>query len=150
METEDGIALGKAYEAAWDEWTRTGEAALWERVVSSGLMAITVYEKRTCTACRKLAELLAERGIDFDTVEYQVEGLGEGEIRELLRKAGITAREALRMREAGAAELAASDAGEDEIVAAMAARPELLQRPIVVNGSRAVLARPVERVLEIL
>lgn len=78
-------------------------------------MAITVYEKRTCTTCRKLHALLAEHGIDFDTVEYHV---------------------------------AAGD--EDAIVAAMAARPELLQRPIVVNGDRAVLARPVERVLGIL
>lgn len=112
-------------------------------------MAITVYEKRTCTTCRKLSELLAERGVDFDTVEYHVEGLTEPEIRELLAKADIPASAALRMREEGAAELAAAG-DEDAIVAAMAERPELLQRPIVVNGDRAVLARPVERVLEIL
>lgn len=112
-------------------------------------MPITVYEKRACTTCRKLATLLAERGVDFDRVEYHVEGLSAPEIRELLAKAGITAREALRMREAGAAELAAAG-DEDAIVAAMAQRPELLQRPLVVNGDRAVLARPVERVLEIL
>lgn len=112
-------------------------------------MAITVYEKRTCTTCRNLAELLAERGIDFDTVEYHVEGLTEPEIRDLLAKAGIPASAALRMREEGAAELAAVG-DEDAIVAAMVERPELLQRPIVVNGERAVLARPVERVLEIL
>jgi arsenate reductase (glutaredoxin) len=109
-------------------------------------MAITVYEKPTCTTCRNLAALLTEQGIDFKTVQYHVEGLTEDEIRGLLAKAGIAAREALRMREDGASELA----GEDEIVAAMAERPELLQRPIVVNGDRAVLARPVERVLEIL
>jgi arsenate reductase len=112
-------------------------------------MPITVYEKRACTTCRKLAELLAEHGVDFDRVEYQVEGLGEPEIRDLLGKAAISASEALRMREQGAAELAAAG-DEDAIVAAMAARPELLQRPFVVNGARAVLARPVERVLEIL
>jgi arsenate reductase (glutaredoxin) len=112
-------------------------------------MAITVYEKRTCTTCRKLAELLSERGIDFDTVRYHVEGLTESQIRELLAKAGIAPSAALRMREEGAAELAAAG-DEDAIVAAMAQRPELLQRPIVVNGDRAVLARPVERVLEIL
>jgi len=112
-------------------------------------MAVTVYEKRTCTTCRKLHELLTERGVDFDTVEYHVEGLAEPQIRELLAKAGIGASEALRMREEGAAELAAAG-DEDAIVAAMARRPELLQRPIVVNGGRAVLARPVERVLEIL
>jgi arsenate reductase len=113
-------------------------------------MPITVYEKRTCTTCRKLAELLTERGIDFETVEYHVEPLSADEIRELLRKTGAPARDLLRMREEGAAKLAASDATDDEIVAAMAARPELLQRPIVVNGDRAVLARPVERALEIL
>jgi arsenate reductase (glutaredoxin) len=111
-------------------------------------MAITVYEKPTCTTCRNLAKLLTEQGIDFETVEYHVEGLTEDEIRGLLDKAGIRAAEALRMREEGAGELASAD--EDTIVAAMAERPELLQRPIVVNGDRAVLARPVERVLEIL
>lgn len=129
-------------------------SALWpppegaERLTSAA-MAITVYEKRTCTTCRKLAQLLSERGIDFDTVEYHVEGLTEPELRGLLAKAGIRASAALRMREEGAAELAAAG-DEDAIVAAMVRRPELLQRPIVVNGERAVLARPVERVLEIL
>jgi len=111
-------------------------------------MAIVVYEKRTCTTCRKLAELLAERGIDFERVEYHVEGLEEGEIRDLLAKTGAPAADLLRMREQGARELASGD--EDEIVTAMVERPELLQRPVVVNGDRAVLARPIERVLEIL
>jgi arsenate reductase len=111
-------------------------------------MAITVYEKPTCTTCRNLVKLLEEQGIDFDTVEYHVTGLTGDEIRGLLSKAGITAAEALRMREDGARELAAED--EDTIIAAMADRPELLQRPIVVNGDRAVLARPIESVLEIL
>lgn len=111
-------------------------------------MAITVYEKPTCTTCRNLATLLTERGIDFDTVEYHVEGLQEEEIRELMRKANMRPADALRMREDGARELA--DADDDTVIAAMVERPELLQRPIVVNGDRAVLARPVERVLEIL
>ncbi|HST55184.1 MAG TPA: ArsC/Spx/MgsR family protein [Solirubrobacteraceae bacterium] len=111
-------------------------------------MAITIYERRTCTTCRRLAELLQERGVDFERVEYHVEGLTEPEIRALLRKAGLRPRDALRMREPGASELA--EQADAEIVAAMALRPELLQRPIVVNGERAVLARPVERVLEIL
>jgi arsenate reductase len=111
-------------------------------------MSVVVYEKRTCTTCRRLAALLAERGIDVETVEYHVEGLTEEEVRGLLAKAGIAAHEALRMREEGARELAAAD--EDEIVAAMVARPELLQRPFVVNGDRAVLARPIERALEVL
>lgn len=111
-------------------------------------MGIVVYEKPTCTTCRKLFKLLEAEGVDFETVEYHVTGLTEDEIRDLLAKAGITAAEALRMREQGARELAAED--EDTIIAAMAERPELLQRPIVINGDRAILARPVESVLEIL
>jgi arsenate reductase len=110
---------------------------------------IRVYEKRTCTTCRKLAALLAERGVDYEAVEYHVEGLSEPELRDLLAKADLRPSEALRMREDGARELAA--AGDEEaIIAAMVDRPQLLQRPIVVNGDRAVLARPVERVLDIL
>jgi len=109
---------------------------------------VTVYEKRTCTTCRTVAELLRSRGVEYDDVQYHVEGISEEKIRELLGKAGISARDALRMREEGAAELA-DGASEDAIIAAMAARPELLQRPIVVRGDRAVLARPPEKVLEL-
>ncbi|HWH43245.1 MAG TPA: ArsC/Spx/MgsR family protein [Thermoleophilaceae bacterium] len=111
---------------------------------------LTVYEKPTCTTCRNLATLLAERGIDFERVDYHVDPLPEAKIRELLRKAGIGPREALRMREDGATELAESDISDDDLIRLMAERPALLQRPIVERGDRAVLARPVERVLEVL
>jgi arsenate reductase len=111
-------------------------------------VAIVVYEKRACTTCRKLAALLEERGIAFDRVEYQVEGLDEPTLRSLVAKAGVPAHDLLRLRENGAGELAEAD--DDTVIAAMAERPALLQRPIVVNGDRAVLARPVERVTEIL
>jgi arsenate reductase len=111
-------------------------------------MPLIVYEKPTCTTCRKLAKLLREEGIDFDTAEYHVTGLTEDELRGLLQKAGITAAEALRGREPDAKAL--KGASEDEIIAAMVANPVLLERPIVVNGDRAVLARPVERVREVL
>ena len=113
---------------------------------------ITVYEKRTCSICRALFTLLTERGVDFERVEYHVEGIDEQRIRELLAKAEISARKALREREPLAAELGllGQDIGDDELVPLMAEHPELLQRPIVERGDRAVLARPVERVLELL
>jgi arsenate reductase (glutaredoxin) len=113
---------------------------------------ITVYEKRTCSTCRTLFELLNDRGVDFEQVEYHVEGISEARIRELLAMAGISAREALRVREPLVAQLglAREDITDDELVPLMAEHPELLQRPIVVRGDRAVLARPVERVLELL
>ncbi len=113
---------------------------------------VIVYEKRTCTTCRNLHELLTERGVDFDRVEYHVEGISEERIRELLAMAGISAREALREREPLVAELdlARDDISDDELVPLMAEHPELLQRPIVVRGDRAVLARPLQRVNELL
>ena len=108
---------------------------------------LTVYEKRTCTTCRKLSELLTERGVDYDRVEYHVEGLPEPKLRELLRKAGVGPRDVLRTRE-----LSLDDAptDDDELIAMMVADPVLVQRPIVEYGDRAVLARPPERVLELL
>jgi arsenate reductase len=113
---------------------------------------LTIYEKNTCSACRSLSALLAERGIEAERVQYHVEGIDEATIRELLGKAGIGPRDALRLREPLVAELGLRDASvsDDELVALMAQHPELLQRPIVVRGERAVLARPVERVLELL
>src|SRR4051794_19711373 len=113
---------------------------------------LTVYEKRTCTTCRKLAALLEERGIGFERVEYHVEGLPEPRLRGLLRKAGVGPREVLRAREPLAAELDLVDnpPGDDELIRLMAEHPQLVQRPIVERGDRAVLARPVERALELL
>jgi arsenate reductase len=112
--------------------------------------ALTVYDVDTCTTCRALAKLLTERGIDFDTVEYHVTGLTEPELRDLLTKAGARAHELLRAREATAVGLDAAALDDDALISAMVANPALVQRPIVVRDGRAVLARPVDRVLELL
>jgi arsenate reductase (glutaredoxin) len=109
---------------------------------------LTVYEKPTCTTCRALFALLSERGVDFERVNYIVDPLSASEIRDLLRKACLRPRDVVRMKEAGARELALDD--DDAVLVALEARPELLQRPIVVCGDRAVLARPPEKVLELL
>ena len=114
---------------------------------------LTIYEVSSCSTCRKLASLLAERGVEYHGIEYHDVGLGEDEIRELLRRSGLRPRELLRLREPLVDELGLRDAdgvSDDELVALIAAHPKLLQRPIVVRGERALLARPVERVLELL
>jgi arsenate reductase (glutaredoxin) len=113
---------------------------------------LMVYEKRTCTTCKNLALLLQERGIDFDRVDYHVEPLSESQIRELVAKTGRPARELFRTREPVYDELglAEREADDDEAIRLMAEHPQLMQRPVVVRGDRAVLARPVERVLELL
>ena len=113
---------------------------------------VTVYEKRTCSTCRRLSELLAERGVDFDRVEYHVEGLPEPKLRELLRKGGMRPADVLRRREPLVAELGLDGDDlppDDELIRLMAEHPRIVQRPIVERGDRAVLARPVERALEL-
>jgi arsenate reductase (glutaredoxin) len=113
---------------------------------------LTVYEKPTCTTCRKLHALLTERGVDFESVEYHVTGIGDDELRELLRKAGVGPREFLRVREPLVKELGldSPEVSDEQLIAQMVEHPELVQRPIVVRGERALLARPIERVLELL
>ena len=113
---------------------------------------LTVYEKPTCTTCRKLGALLEERGIEFDRVNYHIDPLPEEKIRELLRKAGAGPREMLRKKEPEYKELGLDAPGvtDDQLIQAMVEHPQLLERPVVERGDRAVLARPPERVLEIL
>jgi len=103
---------------------------------------LTVYEKPTCTACRNVFTLLTERGIDFERVK----------IRELIAKTGGSAHDVLRKKEPVYKELGLDqrDVSDNELIKLMAEHPQLLQRPIVERGDRAVLARPVEKALEIL
>jgi arsenate reductase len=113
---------------------------------------LLVYEKATCSTCQELAELLESRGIEFDRVDFHVEPLSEDEIREIVRKTGRPARTLFRASERVYEEhhLADREPDDDEAIALMAAHRQLMQRPVVVRGDRAVLARPVERVLELL
>ncbi|GGR40874.1 arsenate reductase [Nocardioides luteus] len=113
---------------------------------------ITVYEKPTCTTCRNLFALLKDEGIDFEKVDYHVLGLKAEEVRDILAKTGLSAREVLRKREPVYKELELDkrDLSEDELVDLMVEHPALMQRPIVLKGDRGVLARPVEKVREIL
>jgi arsenate reductase (glutaredoxin) len=114
---------------------------------------LTVYEVRRCSTCQRLSALLAERGVEYEGIEYHEVGLTEPEIRELLAKADAGPRDFLRTREPLVAELGLLDGGgvsDDELIARMAEHPRLMQRPVVVRGERALLARPIERVLELL
>ena len=109
---------------------------------------ITVYEKPTCTKCREMSKFLIEQGIDFSKVNYYIEPLSEKKLRELIRKMGIKPRELLRTSEPAYRELGLGkkDFSDDQIVALMVKHPDLIQRPIVERGNRAVLGRPTENV----
>lgn len=98
-----------------------------------------------------MATLFRENNIDFERVNYFIEPLREEKLRELLEKANLSPFEVLRKGETVFKELKLSkDTPEDEIIRALVENPSLLQRPIVEVGGKAVLARPIEKALELL
>ncbi len=115
-------------------------------------MKITVYEKPTCTKCREMNSLLREIGVDFEKVNYYLEPLSKAKLKELLGKLGMQPRELLRTTEPIYRELGIGkeQLSDEQIIALMAEHPDLIQRPIVERGARAVLGRPVENVRRLL
>jgi len=114
-------------------------------------MKINVYEKPTCTTCRNLNKLLTENGVDYERVNYFIEPLTKEKLRELLKKANLSAFDVVRKNEPVYKELKASEIkDEDELIKLIVENPSILQRPIVEVGEKAVLARPVEKALEII
>ena len=113
---------------------------------------ITVYQKPTCTTCRQVYNALKEGGVDFDAVDYYVDPISKPKLKELLRKMSIPVAELLRKKEPIYKELklAEKNLTEEQILDLMAKHPDLIQRPIVEKGSKAILARPTDRLKEIL
>jgi arsenate reductase (glutaredoxin) len=85
---------------------------------------------------------LTEKGVEFETVNYLEKPLSAPELKKLLKSAGLSPRDVLRKKEA--AGLVTGVESDEELIRLMAAHPEIIQRPIVVKGGKAVLARPVE------
>ncbi len=112
---------------------------------------ITVYEKPTCTTCRNLNKLFESKGIDWKKVNYFIEPFTERKLAALLKKADVRPWDVLRRAEPDF-KLAGinKDSSDKQVIAAMVKYPSIIQRPIVEVGDRAVLARPVEKALEIL
>lgn len=113
---------------------------------------ITVYEKPTCTKCRETNKLLKEAGVDFERINYYVEPLSAAKLEELIKKMKISARQLLRTSEGIYRELglAKAELSDKELIKLMVEHPDLIQRPIVERGSRAVLGRPVENIQALL
>ena len=114
-------------------------------------MKITVYEKPTCTTCRKLSKLFLENGIGYDKVNYFIEPFTEQKLTNLLKKTGLRPYEVLRRAEPDFKGLGiTADSPDTDIIKAMVDHPGIIQRPIVEIGDKAVLARPVEKALELI
>jgi arsenate reductase len=97
-------------------------------------------------------KLLRESGVAFEKVNYYLAPLGGKRLRELIKKLGIKPRELLRTSEGVYRELGLGkkDFSDDQIISLMVKHPDLIQRPIVERGARAVLGRPTENVKSLL
>jgi len=115
-------------------------------------MAITVYHNPRCSKSRQTVALLRERGIEPELVEYLKEPPSTATLDHLVTLLGVEPREMMRHGESEYRELGLDDPnlGRAALLQAVADHPRLLERPIVVNGDRAAIGRPPERVLEIL
>jgi arsenate reductase len=115
-------------------------------------MKITVYQKPSCTTCRQVYQALKESGVEMEAVNYYLEPLSEEKLKELVQKMGIKASELFRKKEEiyKKLKLGEKEVPDEEAVKLMVRHPDLMQRPIVEKGNRAILARPAERLKEIL
>src|SRR5689334_17223255 len=113
---------------------------------------VTIYQKPTCSTCRQAVQLLKESGKPFTAINYYKQPFTKPQLKALLKKATLSPRDILRTTEEiykklGLAKKALSD---DELIELMIKHPDLVQRPMVEKGEKALLARPAEMVKNIL
>lgn len=113
-------------------------------------MGTSVFFNPSCSNCRTAQGILEERGIDATYVRYLDHAPSRADLEDVLAKLGTDdPREIVRAKEPVYAELGLDGADRDQLLDAMAANPILIQRPIVIHGDRAVVARPPDRLLEL-
>ncbi len=113
---------------------------------------ITIYQKPTCSTCREAVRLVRESGQPFRAINYYEQPFTKSQLKTLLKKAGLSARDVLRTKEDlyKSLKLADQTLSEDRLLDQMIAHPDLIQRPIVTKGDQVMLARPAESVTELL
>jgi arsenate reductase len=112
---------------------------------------ITIWHNPRCSKSRAVATLLQENGVEAEVVKYLDEDLTVDQLRELLSKLGIEPRELMRTKEAIYRELKLKEESDpDKLIEAMVAHPRLIERPIVIKEGKAVIGRPIEKVIELL
>ena len=113
--------------------------------------ATTVWFNPSCSKCRGARDLLGERGVDAEYVQYLQDTPSREELERVLALLGFDdPRAMMRTGEPVYKELGLASADRDALLDAMVANPILIERPIVIRGDRAVIGRPPERLLELL
>ena len=115
------------------------------------MSVITIYSNGTCTKCKGALELLQEKNVAHEVRWYMADPLTEDELRGLMMKLHLTPAEMVKKNEQLYIEhYQNANLSDDEWISVLLGSPELLIRPIVVKGDIAMIARPPEKLLEIL
>ena len=111
---------------------------------------LTVYHNPRCGKSREALKLLDDKGLDYEVRKYMDEPMSPTELEDVLEKLNMTAFDLLRTKEkVWKDEFADKDLDENELILLMIENPRLMERPIVINGDKAVVARPTERIEDI-
>jgi arsenate reductase len=115
-------------------------------------MTIRILHNPRCSKSRATLALLQEQGVEPEITLYLDNPPDASELKTVLTRLGLTAREFMRKGETEYRELGLADESltEDQLIAAMAANPRLIERPVVLANGRAAIGRPPESVLSIL
>ncbi|HQB93685.1 MAG TPA: ArsC/Spx/MgsR family protein [Candidatus Omnitrophota bacterium] len=113
---------------------------------------ITIYQKPSCSACKEVCQVLKDAGAEIESVDYYVTRIPKAKLCELARKMGVPLRELLRTKEQIYEDLRLGEKNltDAQYLDLIEIYPDLLQRPIVEQGDRAILARPVRKIREFL
>ena len=116
------------------------------------MSTLIIYQKPTCSTCREAVKLAQASGKSFKTVNYYQEPFTKTQLKGLLKKAGLAAKDILRTKEDiyKSLGLAKKSLTDDELISLMLTHPDLIQRPLVEKGERALLARPAETIKQLL
>jgi arsenate reductase len=109
------------------------------------------YHNPRCKKSREGLQLLEEKGHQPEVILYMTEPISPMDLEDILVKLNIDAEDLIRSKEAvWKEEFKDKELSEDELILAMIEYPQLMERPILVNGDKAVIGRPTENLLEII
>jgi len=112
---------------------------------------IKIWHNPKCSKSRNSFKLLEEKGIEIEVVKYLENVPSKEELTTVLKMLNMSARELMRTKESIYKELNLQDEdSEDALIDAMLMNPKLIERPIIIKDNKAVIGRPIEKVIELL
>ena len=115
-------------------------------------MSVIIFHNPRCSKSRQALEILKNRDIEPEIVEYLKDGPSEEDIKIILELLGVSIKDILRKKDAIYKEAGFDndDLSDDQLIKLASDNPSVIERPIVINGDKAAIGRPPESILEIL